>query len=211
MSVSHQPPATRPKPSAEPGDRLYRLSITQYHEMARAGILKEDAPIELLDGLLVTKMTRSDLHIATVRKGFRLLDRALPPGWFVVKEDPIVVPRLSEPEPDLAVIRGEIDDYLDHKPGPKDVALVVEVSVSSYLEDRGRKWTIYARAAIPYYWIVNLNENRVEVYSEPAGKGQRASYRTVQHFGRDDMIPLVIEGSDVARIAVRELIPSDKA
>ena len=78
-------------------------------------------------------------------------------------------PDYNEPEPDLCVVRGESDDYTDRHPGPGDIALIVEVAESSLSRDRGEKGENYGRAGIPVYWIVNLVDRRLEVYSNPTG------------------------------------------
>jgi Uma2 family endonuclease len=113
----------------------------------------------------------------------------------------------SEPEPDVAVVRGSDDDYSDHHPGPEDVPLLVEVADTSLRRDRGFKKAIYAKARIAVYWIVNLIDRRVEVYTQPTGPAAAPDYGQHQDFGETDQVPLVIEGREVARIAVSELLP----
>lgn len=113
----------------------------------------------------------------------------------------------SEPEPDVAVVRGSDDDYPDRHPGSDDVALRVEVSDTSLRRDRGFKKAIYAKARIAVYWIVNLIDWRVEVYAQPSGPATAPNYRQHQDFGETDQVPLVIEGREIARIAVSELLP----
>ena len=131
----------------------------------------------------------------------------IPAGWHVAKEDPVVIQPYSEPEPDLSVVRGAIRDYLKRKPEPRDVALLVEVSDSSYAYDRSKKLAIYAAAAFAIYWILNLPERRLEVYSDPTGPSEAPEYRHRQDYGPDDAVPLVIDGREVGRIAVRDLLP----
>src|SRR5581483_11694181 len=141
-----------------------------------------------------------------VRLTTHALDRSLPPGWHVAKEDPVVTAD-SEPEPDVAVLRGEIRDYTDRKPGPEDLGLVVEVADSSLRQDRTVKKRIYARAGVPWYWIVNLLDRRLEVYSDPTGPARRPDYRTRKDYGPEDEVPLVLDDREVARLAVRDLLP----
>lgn len=205
MSVDTQ---ARPSEVREtPAQRLYRLSVDQYHEMARAGVLAEGEPVELLEGLLVKKMTKNERHLAAVWLASQALNRAVPPGWFVGQDHPVVIHPHDEPEPDLTVIRGAIRDYLDRKPGPRDVELVVEVSDSSYAYDRTQNLARYARAAIPSYWIINLIQNRVEVYADPSGPAETPSYGSCEIFGPDGEIPLALDGREFVRIAVRDLLP----
>jgi hypothetical protein len=85
--------------------------------------------------------------------------------------------------------------------------LVVEVAESTYSYDRGEKWRAYAAARIPIYWVVNLDESRIEVYTDPIGRGKKASYRQSAIFGADAEVSVVIDGRDVGRIVVKEILP----
>jgi len=140
--------------------------------------------------------------------GRRLIpsDRLAPGGWFVNVQEPITTAD-SEPEPDIAVIRGNRRQYLASHPGQPDLALVVEVSDSSLQHDRTMKLRLYARAMIPIYWIVNLVEGRIEVYTDPTGPDEKPSYRQRRDYGPADEVPFIIEGRVIGRIAVRDLLP----
>ena len=105
------------------------------------------------------------------------------------------------------VIRGDPDDYPDLHPGPDEVALVVEVADSTLRRDRSTKKRIYARAGIPVYWIANLIESRFEVYTDPTGPADQPDYRQRQEYGPDDEIPVVLDGVEVGRLLVRDLLP----
>jgi Uma2 family endonuclease len=192
--------------AAVPGDLIWRLSIGQYHEMIRTGILTEDHPVELLDGWLVLKMPKNPPHRIATRLTCKALERIIPAGWYVDQQEPITTPN-SEPEPDVVVARGDTRDYLDRHPGPDDVPLVVEVADTTLERDRTLKKRIYAFAEIPTYWIVNLVEQQVEVYSEPSGETEPADYRQRQDYSLQDSVPLVIDGQQIAQIAVTELMP----
>ncbi len=141
---------------------LWRLSVGRYHEMVRHGILTEDDEVELLDGLLVSKMTKSTAHRVAKLLAQNSLAKVVPEGWYVDSQDAITLAN-SEPEPDVMVIRGQPRDYLEHHPLAGDLALVVEVSDSSLHHDQGFKKEIYAAAAIPVYWIINLIDRQVAV------------------------------------------------
>src|SRR5262245_39214068 len=121
-----------------PTDVIWRFSVDQYHAMIRAGILTEDDPVELLEGWLITKMSKSPKHRVVTQLARETLARVLPSGWYVDAQEPVTTAD-SEPEPDVAVVRGERRQYLDHHPGPQDVALVVEVADSSLQRDRSLK------------------------------------------------------------------------
>jgi Uma2 family endonuclease len=192
-------------------DRLYRMPLEVYDRIADLGLLGPRDKVELLDGLLVKKMTKGLPHFVATYLIREALDGVIPDGWFVAKEDPVALPagpagRDSEPEPDVTVIRGGIRDYLARRPGPADVALVVEVAESSLREDRA-KLTRYAWQSIPVAWIVNLVDGVIEVYSGPTGPAKPAEYRDRTTYGPDDNIPGVLDGREAGRIAVRALLP----
>jgi Uma2 family endonuclease len=183
---------------------LYRFSLEQYHQMIQAGVLREGERAELLEGWIVAKMTRNPPHDFALSRLDRLL-RRLSDDW-VVRAQCALTLRLSEPEPDVAVVRGPDDRYRTRHPGPQDTALVIEVADASLDEDRGIKLRAYARARIGLYWIVNLPDARVEVYTDPRG-GRNPGYRQRQDYGAGDSIPLVLGGQDFGAIPVSELLP----
>ncbi len=193
--------------AAPEGDFLYRLSVDQYRQLIGLGFFEEPGQkAELLEGVLVRKMTKYPPHVLVTKQAFDLLTASIPAGWHVAKEDPIETLD-SVPEPDLAVIRGTAKDYGNRWPGPADLALVVEVSDASLRLDQKTKRFLYAKASIPFYWIINLKGRKVEVHSDPTGPADRPDYRQRTEYGIEDAVPLVIEGREVARIVVRELLP----
>ncbi len=193
------------RPVMAEGQTIYRLSVEQYDEMARLGILNGEDRVELIEGLLVEKMTKNERHMAATKRTSERFERNLPEGFYVAKEDPIVTGR-SEPEPDVAVLRGEIEDYLTRKPSAADVVLLVEVADTSYAIDRA-KLRLYAEAGIPCCWIANLPSDRIEVYTDPTGADPEPDYRRRQDFARDAEIALTIDGQEVARLAVNAMLP----
>jgi Uma2 family endonuclease len=202
-------PISNPVPQvapAEPADELWRLSIDQYHAMIREGILTEDDPVELLEGLLIRKMSKKPPHSVVTCLVRKALERLVQAGWHVNTQEPITCED-SEPEPDVKVVRGAPRDYLNRHPGPQDVALVVEVTDSSLAQDRGIKKRLYAGARIPVYWIVNLLERQIEVYTDPSGPAEQPDYGRRQDFHAADKAPLVIEGREIGQIAVADLLP----
>jgi Uma2 family endonuclease len=189
-----------------PPDPIWRLSLDQYHAMIRAGILTDDDPVELLEGWLVAKMPKNPTHRAATRLARQALERLIPGGWYVDSQEPITLED-SEPEPDVTVVRGERRHYLDRHPGPQEVALVVEVADASLPRDRTFKKRLYAAAGIPVYWIVNLPDSQIEVYTDSTGPAEQPDYRRGQDYDRSGAIPVVIEGKEVGRVAVRDLLP----
>jgi Uma2 family endonuclease len=142
-----------------------RFSVAEYEQIGRAGILTEDDSVELLEGLIVEKMTKYPPHDSTIDILAELLWRLLPMGWFPRIQN-VFVTSDSEPEPDLVVTRGRPQNYMKRHPRGADVALIIEVADSSIHRDR-RKRTIYARAGVPQYWIFDLDSGHIEMYAEP--------------------------------------------
>jgi len=105
--------------------------------MVEHGILPGTNRFELIHGRIVEKEVKNPVQATATRRTMRAIERLIPPGWHVRKEDPVLIPnRRSEPEPDLAVVRGDDDAYENRHPGSEDVALVVEVTRSSAAKDR---------------------------------------------------------------------------
>jgi Uma2 family endonuclease len=200
--------AARPMPPAavEDIEEIWRLSVDQYHAMIDAAILDEDDPVELLEGLLVTKMSKNTAHVLAKRLLLEALRAILPAGWFLDEQDPVTTAD-SEPEPDTAVIRGSPRDYSVRHPGPEDVAIIIEVADSSLRRDRGRKKRLYARASIREYWIVNLIDRQVEVYTDPTGPGKQPDYRQHRDYAASDAVPVIVDGREVGRLTVTNLLP----
>lgn len=207
MSITRTPaPASTYLPAAVPDVPIYRLSVEQYQAMAQAGILTEDDPVELLEGWLVYKMTKNRPHSVATRRTRRALERVAPAGWYVDSQEPITTGD-SEPEPDVFVARQELADNLQRHPGPGEVALVVEVADTTLQQDRETKKRVYARAGIPVYWIVNLIERRIELYTDPTGPAEASDYRHRRDVGPDESVPVLLDGKEVGRLAVAELLP----
>lgn len=185
------------------GPDLYRMTVEEYERLAAAGILK-DPRVELIDGYLVRKVTKKPDHVLAV-EGVRDALLALNlRGWRVLVQDPVRIPDFDEPEPDIAVARGSRRDYQGRHPGPADLALVVEVADSSLSIDRGPKLAAYAHGGIPCYWVVNLVEGHVEVFTRPDPSGRYLERRL---FRAEETIPLSLDGRDAGQIAVGEILP----
>lgn len=192
--------------AAIPNDLILRLSIEQYHAIIQAGILTDDDSVELLEGWLVFKMPKNPPHRVTTRLVRTALENILPRGWYVDSQEPITLSN-SEPEPDIVVVRGDTRQYLDRHPGAEDIALIIEVSDTTLQRDRTVKKRIYARAGIAIYWIVNLVEEQVEMYSQPLVEVEQPDYSQRLDFGRSAVIPIIIEGREIGAIAVDALLP----
>lgn len=170
------------------------FSVDEYHRMIDAGVFAEDEQFELLEGWIVGKMTRKPRHDATIMDLHEVFRTMLPAGW-CVRGQSAVTTSDSEPEPDIAIARGGSADYVDRHPGPADLAVVVEVSDSTLARDRDLKGRVYARAGVSVYWVVNLVDQVVEVYTDPTGPTAAPAYRTRRDHIAGDPIPLLLPGS----------------
>ena len=184
-----------------------RITVGRYLEMIHSGAIPSEVHVELLDGRLVEQMTKYAPHNYTSRQLGLMLRAILPTAWLISEEKSLVLGRYWRPEPDIAIIRGPNSRYRTQDPVAADVGLLVEVADSSYPTDRGEKWRAYAAARVPTYWIVNINECRIEVYTDPTGRGKSASFRGSLSFGADAEIPVVIDGQEIGRLAVKDILP----
>ena len=173
--------------------------------MAETGVLTEEDQVELLEGWIAPKMIHNPPHDATVDLIDEAIRRQLPPGWRTRVQSSITTDD-SEPEPDVAIVRGEARDYSQRHPGAGDIGLLVEIAETSLDRDRA-KCRLYARAAIPIYWIANLIESRIEAYTEPTCPSGRPKYAKEAIYRRGDTIPLLLDGQEIARLPVDSLLP----
>jgi Uma2 family endonuclease len=201
-SFAPSPASTAPI-SPEILSRLRRLTVCQFDQMTAVGLIAEDEAVELIEGLLVTKIPRNRPHIVAGKKGLKVLSSIIPRGWHVAKEDPVVASDFSKPEPDLAIVRGDGEDYLDHDVAAADVAVVIEIAESSLSIDQNEMARVYASSRIPAYWIVNLVDRQLEVYTNPGPDGYQSSQ--ILKPGQD--VSVVIDGQEAGRIAVVDLLP----
>jgi Uma2 family endonuclease len=183
-----------------------RFSVAEYHRLIELGILTEDDNLELLDGYLVHKMSRNPPHDAAIQKGTKKWLRLLPPGWDLRVQSAVTLTD-SEPEPDFAIVRGDETAYRTRHPTAADVALIVEVSDSTLQGDRDDKGRIYARAGIECYWIVNLNDQQIEVYTSPAASAPDPRYARRVDYRPGDVVPVLLGGAAPVQTAVQDLLP----
>ena len=206
MSTILDPQSTESGPLMAPNTDVWRFSLSQYHAMIDNGILRSGDPVEFLEGVVVPKMTRNPPHRIALAHLRDLLVTLVGDAWHVESQEAISLDA-SEPEPDIAVVRGQVDDYPDHHPGPADVGMVVEVSDSTLSTDRDLKKRIYARAGIAEYWIVNLVDRQIEVYSEPNGAAAQADYQQRHVFTPGETISVKLELVDMGSVAVSHILP----
>jgi len=190
---------------SEPIVRTRRWTRGEYDKLIDAGFLGPGDKIELLAGQLCVSEPQNSPHAMGIALGLDALQKALDSRWHVRVQLPIALDDESEPEPDLAVVSGRPRDYTDHPSGP---VLVVEVADSSLALDREYKGSLYARARLPEYWIVNLVDRVLEVYRDP-GSDSGATYGWAYRVNltlrpNEHVIPLA---APLAHILVADLLP----
>ena len=161
-----------------------RFTVDEYYRMADAGILTEDDRVELIEGEIVELPPIGSRHAACVDRLNRLFVTQVGDRAIVRVQNPIRLSERSEPEPDLALVRARPGFYAEAHPGPGDLLLIVEVAETSFDYDRSVKSRLYARAGIPELWIVELQRDRVEVFSEPRADG----YHTTRVYRRGNRL-----------------------
>lgn len=155
------------------------ITADEYERMGEAGVFPPDARLELIEGEIYEMSPIGSLHAARVTFLTRVAEK-LGGGFQVRVQNPSRLNDISEPQPDLALVRWRDDYYRGAHPRPDDVLLAVEVADSTVNADPTSKIPLYARARIPEAWLVNIPEEQVEIYSAPA----RGLYQRAEVFGR---------------------------
>ena len=144
-----------------------RFRVEEFRKMTEIGILPEESGWEIIDGFLIDKMTIGSKHASVVRRLEKFFERAVGDQVIVSGQNPVQIDDYNAPEPDIALLELREDFYAASHPTPTDVLLLIEVSDSTIEYDREIKKTLYAGAEIAEYWLVNLKDETVEVYTLP--------------------------------------------
>ncbi len=180
-----------------------RFTVEEYHWMARVGILGEDDRVELIDGEIVEMTPIGHRHAVCVKQLNRAFSHLFDDVAVISVQDPVHLSEYSEPEPDLALVTPPADSYLSSHPRPRDILLIVEVAQSSASPDRRVKVPLYAHCSIPEVWLVDLEQETITVYRDPAPGG----YRTAQVVRRGEQ--LAPSAFPDRPLAVDELLPGN--
>lgn len=164
---------------------VHRFTVDDLERMVKAGILEEDARVELLDGQVVEMSPINPPHAACVNRLTRLFAPLLTGNRASLSiQNALVLDRQQMPQPDVAVLRYRADGYRIHHPGSTDAFLLIEVADTTLRRDRRRKIPLYARAEVAEAWLVNLPEDSVEVHLEP----QHGRYQDIRPLRRGETI-----------------------
>jgi Uma2 family endonuclease len=186
--------------------KTHRWRRVEYERLIETGFFRPGDPVELVGGQLIVAEPQGNRHFAAVQAMEEALRTAFGPGWQIRGQGPLALDEESEPEPDVAVVPGSFRDYVDGHPSRP--VLVVEISESSLGLDRDHKGSLYARAGLADYWIVNLVDQALEVYRDPgpdpaAPFGWR--YRSVEVLRGEAVASPLASGG--ASVHVRDVLP----
>ena len=191
--------------SVMPAVGIRRLTRLEYERLIDLEFFQPDERLELIDGVMIVREPQDAPHATGVRLVVRALRAVFGPGWVVDSQLPVALDAYSEPEPDATVVAGGPRDYRDVHPARP--VLIVEVAESRLAFDRRQKASLYARAGIADYWVVNL-DRMVEVYREPVADSSALygfGYRSITRLAPPATVtPLAVPS---ATIPVADLLP----
>jgi len=164
----------------------HKFTVEQYHQMVTNGILSPSDRLELINGEIIEMSPIGIRHASCVRRAINLLARKLGDSAIIDAQDPVKLNDSSEPQPDIAVLRPRADFYADAHPQPQDILLLIEVADTTIATDRAVKVPLYASNSIPELWLIDLNNQIIEVYYEPIGD----RYRYIHQFQSGETIYL---------------------
>lgn len=177
-------------------------TVGEYEQLVEKGVLDEDDRVELIRGEIVEMAPVGTRHISCVINLQALFHRLSPDIVTVSVQNPVRLPNDSEPQPDVALLKGPRSRYKEHRPSSEDVLLLVEVSDSTLGSDRYVKAPLYAEAGIPEVWVVNLDKGVIEVFSQPAG----GRYKRTSTVGRGETLAIALPGGLAESISVDEVL-----
>ena len=211
MTTPTKAPARPAQTETQEIPKSRKFTVEEYHLMAEVGILHPDERVELIDGEVIVMAPMGPLHIWSVNRWNRIFAQLVVAGKVIVQiQSAILLGDNSRPEPDVALLTPQSQDYPAALTGPESVLLVIEVSDSTLAYDRGTKVNLYAQANIPETWVMNLVDDCIEGFTQPGPEGyaQHTIYwrgDTISpstlpdvEFAVDDLLPPVAEEPDKA-------------
>jgi len=185
---------------------IRRFSIAEYHKMGEVGIFSEDERVELIEGVIIQMPPIGSKHTSTVKELNWLFSNKLSRSEARIGvQDPVILDDVTEPQPDISVLKPKDDAYASAHPRPDDVLLIVEAADTTLEDDRAVKLPSYAAAGIPEVWIVNIPDRRIEVYRIPIGEKEDAGYKfRVEYREGETLNP---EAFPMVKIDVADVLP----
>lgn len=175
------------------------INVEEYSKMAEVGILRADDHVELIQGEIIKMSPIGSKHAAIVKKLASILNGLFKDSFVIGIQDPIILDDTNEPEPDISLLTYRSDFYVDSHPKAKDIVAIIEVAGSSLKYDQSVKIPLYAAFNIPLYWIIDIENNRIEVYQNPSG----SNYLDKSSYHGDQLIPLLEHELTVKDILIR--------
>jgi Uma2 family endonuclease len=152
------------------------ITVDEYHRMVETGIIHPEERVELIEGDIIAMPPIGRNHRSSMNRLTRLLSEIFNRLAVVQIQQSVILSEISEPEPDVALLRWDPTGYAGHDPGPTDTLLLIEVSESSRAYDRRVKLPLYARTGIPEYWQVDIPERCIHVHRDPEGSAYRTNF-----------------------------------
>lgn len=160
------------------------FTVDDYHKMIDAGVFVGNSDFELIEGEIVKKMTQGDFHIACINLLTRIFSRILEDNVILSVQNAVVISNISEPEPDVSLLRFREDFYASGKATAEDVLLLIEVSDSTLKYDRDFKIPLYAEAGVVEVWLINLPRQILEVYTQ----AEKGKYKIVGKYTKQQTV-----------------------
>jgi Uma2 family endonuclease len=188
-------------------DQFHRLTLAQYRRLRELDILKPGEQVEFLEGFLVLRQPEPD-GLAP-RAILSRVSGQLPVDWAVHISHPLPLGGYSpesQPEPDLVIARRPVTCDSESQLAAKSVEIVIEMAGGFPTLERVDMARIYARASIPVYWVVNVIDKVIEVYTQPSGPGDSPAYAQRQDYAIGTAVPVILDGTTVGTIPVAEVM-----
>lgn len=160
----------------------FLFDVNDYYKMAEVGIIGHDDKVELIKGEIVYMSPSSSMHAHVVNILNRMYSKSIIDSFLLSIQNPLFISKFSQPEPDVLIVKNK--SYKDDHPTSSDVLILIEVSASTLKTDQTTKKDLYAEAKIQEYWIVNLVDKQVEVYTGP----ENGTYQKAEIFGLEDTV-----------------------
>ena len=162
----------------------HRFTVAEYERMGKVGIFSEDERVELVCGEIIQMSPIGERHAACVDALAEALRDRLGRSVIIRVQSPVRLDEHSQPQPDITLLKRRDDFYRHSHPSPEDILLVIEVSDKTLKYDQKIKVPLYARVGIPETWLVNLPEERIKAYAEPA----EGAYQTISSYARGEEV-----------------------